>query len=133
MRPDRKMRDSSAEGDSGWTSVLGGWAFLLRLESSYVVCFEQVDSIFELVNVAISLLFAFLSRSADCLWVGFEESSFDSRCSLRMPILVGSAVAVNPLRQSSGGRTNRAQGWRAGPSRRLAGRLFLRLFVNRDS
>jgi hypothetical protein len=66
------------------------------------MCFEWVRGNFELACVAISLFFA--------MWWGvgfgfrFEsgESSLGSRWSLGMPILVGSAVAINL--QTAGGQ-----------------------------
>ena len=57
-----------------------------------VLCCERVAAISELACVAISFFFAFWLCA--CFMVRFEESSFDSRWSLRMPMLLGSAVAI---------------------------------------
>src|SRR6202035_6081199 len=66
-------------------------AFLLLLEICLDVCFLEVDSISEMGNVAIRKLAASTVRA---IFAGSQLSSFDSRWSLRMPIVVGSSVAI---------------------------------------
>jgi hypothetical protein len=63
--------------------------FLLRLENCDVLFFEEHTSISELATVAISLLFAWVGRREIAQSSG--EGPFGSRCSLRMPVLAGSA------------------------------------------
>jgi hypothetical protein len=67
---------------------------LLRLENWDVLFFVGHTSNSELGTVAISLFFAFLQEVGSCLLKGAEERSLDSRWSLGLPILVGSAVAI---------------------------------------
>jgi len=51
--------ESAVLAGPGETRMIFKTAFLLRLEDRDVLCFEALDRIFELANVAISFFFAF--------------------------------------------------------------------------
>ena len=67
-------------------------AVLLLLEFRLVACLQRVDSNFDLANVAIRKVAG--ASAVRRIFAGSELSSFDSRWSLRMPILVGSSAAI---------------------------------------